>query len=154
MRKTPKIKIIIEKHKDGYVGYPIGQKGIVVGQGDTYVEALNDVRSAIRFHVETFEGNLSKGRIVEAQQFVLDILGNRFGKRVANELKQAVQSVQNVDDLSALYNKAIRCRTPGAFRQLLAQKTKAPRHASAVLAAKQVFRQLLAQPNAQSGKMS
>lgn len=48
------LKIIIEKHSDGYVAYPLGLKGIVVGQGDTYEEALADVRSAIRFHVETF----------------------------------------------------------------------------------------------------
>jgi predicted RNase H-like HicB family nuclease len=54
MRKRPTIKIIIEKHKDGYVAYPIGLKGVVVGQGDTYDEALKDIRSAIRFHIETF----------------------------------------------------------------------------------------------------
>jgi len=54
VRKKPNIKIIIEKHKDGYVAYPIGLKGAVVGQGDTYDEALTDVRSAIRFHIETF----------------------------------------------------------------------------------------------------
>ena len=48
------IKIIVEKHTDGYVAYPLGVKGIVVGQGDTYEEALADVRSAIRFHVESF----------------------------------------------------------------------------------------------------
>jgi predicted RNase H-like HicB family nuclease len=54
MRKHPRIKVIIERHKDGYVGYPIGMKGVVVGQGDSYEEALKDVRSAIRFHIETF----------------------------------------------------------------------------------------------------
>ncbi len=48
------LKIIVEKHPDGYVAYPLGLKGVVVGQGDTYEEALNDVRSAIRFHIETF----------------------------------------------------------------------------------------------------
>ena len=48
------IKIIVEKHTDGYVAYPLGVKGIVVGQGDTYEEALADVKSAIRFHVESF----------------------------------------------------------------------------------------------------
>lgn len=47
-------KIIIEKHPDGYVAYSLGLKGIVVGQGDTYEEALADVKSAIRFHIETF----------------------------------------------------------------------------------------------------
>ena len=48
------VKIIVEKHPDGYVAYPLGLKGIVVGQGDTYEEALSDVKSAIRFHIETF----------------------------------------------------------------------------------------------------
>ena len=47
-------KIIVEKHTDGYVAYPLGLKGIVVGQGDTYEEALSDVKSAIRFHIDTF----------------------------------------------------------------------------------------------------
>jgi predicted RNase H-like HicB family nuclease len=47
-------KIIVEKHQDGYVAYPLGLKGVVIGQGDTYEEALSDVKSAIRFHVETF----------------------------------------------------------------------------------------------------
>jgi predicted RNase H-like HicB family nuclease len=47
-------KIIVEKHLDGYVAYPLGLKGVVVGQGDTYEEALSDVKSAIRFHIETF----------------------------------------------------------------------------------------------------
>jgi len=48
------LKIIVEKHTDGYVAYPLGLRGVVVGQGDTYEEALSDVKSAIRFHIETF----------------------------------------------------------------------------------------------------
>jgi predicted RNase H-like HicB family nuclease len=49
-----KIKIIVEKHSDGYVVYPLGLKGVVVAEGDTYEEALADVKSAIQFHIETF----------------------------------------------------------------------------------------------------
>ena len=48
------IKVIVEKHPDGYVAYPLGVKGVVVGQGDSYQAALDDVRSAIAFHAETF----------------------------------------------------------------------------------------------------
>jgi predicted RNase H-like HicB family nuclease len=48
------VKIIIEKHPDGYVAYPLGVKGIVVGEGDTYEEALSDVKSAMQFHAEVF----------------------------------------------------------------------------------------------------
>ncbi len=51
--RTP-YKIVVEKHADGYVSYPLGLKGVVVGQGDTYDEAVADVKSAIRFHVATF----------------------------------------------------------------------------------------------------
>ncbi|MFB2837592.1 type II toxin-antitoxin system HicB family antitoxin [Floridanema evergladense] len=47
-------KIIVEKHPDGYVAYPLGIKGAVVGQGDTYEEALADVNSAIRCYIEIF----------------------------------------------------------------------------------------------------
>lgn len=48
------LKVIIEKHEDGYVAYPVGLKGVVVGQGDTYEQALADVKSAISFHLESF----------------------------------------------------------------------------------------------------
>ena len=48
------LKILIEKHSDGYVAYPLGLKGVVVGEGGSYEEALADVKSAILFHIETF----------------------------------------------------------------------------------------------------
>jgi predicted RNase H-like HicB family nuclease len=56
------IKIIIEKHRDGFVAYPLGLQGVVVGQGDTYEAALADVKSAIRFHIATF-GDKVLGRL-------------------------------------------------------------------------------------------
>jgi predicted RNase H-like HicB family nuclease len=48
------LKIVVEKHTDVYVAYPLGLKGVVIGQGDTYEAALGDVKSAIQFHLETF----------------------------------------------------------------------------------------------------
>ena len=45
------VNIVVERHSDGYVAYPLG---VVVGEGDTYDEALADVKSAIAFHIETF----------------------------------------------------------------------------------------------------
>lgn len=47
-------KIVVEKHPDTYVAYPLRMKGVVVGQGDSYEAALADVKSAIKFHFETF----------------------------------------------------------------------------------------------------
>lgn len=52
------VKIVVEKTPDGYVAYPLGLKGIVVGQGDTYEQAVADVKSAIRFHIETFGSDM------------------------------------------------------------------------------------------------
>ncbi len=46
--------IVVERHPEGYVAYPIGLKGAVVGEGDTLNEAIADVESAIKFHIETF----------------------------------------------------------------------------------------------------
>ncbi|MBI4186704.1 MAG: type II toxin-antitoxin system HicB family antitoxin [Chloroflexi bacterium] len=60
-------KIVLEKTPDGYVAYPLSLKGVVVGQGDTYEQALADVKSAIRFHIETF-GN----EMLELEPPVLD----------------------------------------------------------------------------------
>jgi predicted RNase H-like HicB family nuclease len=51
---TKQFKIIVERHPDTYVAYPLGTKGVVVGEGQTYEEALADVRSAISFHLESF----------------------------------------------------------------------------------------------------
>ena len=47
-------KVIIERHSDGYVAYPVGLNGAVVGDGDSIEAALANVESAIRFHLETF----------------------------------------------------------------------------------------------------
>ena len=53
-KQMQQFKVIVEKHPDGYIAYPLGLKGVVIGQGDTYDEALADVKSAIQFHIETF----------------------------------------------------------------------------------------------------
>ena len=55
------IQILVEKHSDGYVAYPLGLGGVVVGEGDSYDKALENVTSAIRFHVETFGLEVPKG---------------------------------------------------------------------------------------------
>ena len=47
-------KIVVKKPPDTYVAYPLGLKGVVVGQDDFYESALEDVKSAIKFHIETF----------------------------------------------------------------------------------------------------
>lgn len=64
---TKEFKVIVERHADGYVAYPIGLKGVVVGEGDTYDEALADVNSAIQFHIQTFGQE-----VLESDQPVLD----------------------------------------------------------------------------------
>lgn len=53
-RAVRRVRVIVERHVDGYVAYPLGMEGVVIGAGDTADEALADVESAIQFHVETF----------------------------------------------------------------------------------------------------
>ncbi len=65
-------KIIVEKHPDGYVAYPLGLKGIVVGEGDTYEEALSDVKSAMKFHIETFGQEVVEGEPPVLEAFVAE----------------------------------------------------------------------------------
>ena len=48
------VNIVVERHSDGYVAYPLGVTGVVIGEGDTYEEALADVKPAVAFHLETF----------------------------------------------------------------------------------------------------
>ena len=67
-------KIIVEKHIDGYVAYPLGLRGVVVGEGGTREEAVADATSAIEFHIETF------GReVVETDEHVLDVFVEEAG---------------------------------------------------------------------------
>jgi predicted RNase H-like HicB family nuclease len=67
------IKIIVEKQADGYVAYPLGLKGIVVGEGDTYEEALDDIKSALRFHIETFGPDLFDTDTQALEAFVAEV---------------------------------------------------------------------------------
>lgn len=66
------LKIIVEKHADGYVAYPLGIIGIVVGEGDTYEDALADVKSAIAFHVETFGPSVLENETPVLEAFVAE----------------------------------------------------------------------------------
>jgi predicted RNase H-like HicB family nuclease len=66
-------KVIVEKHPDGYVAYPVGLKGAVVGEGDTYEEALADVQSAIRFHIETFGEDVILGEAETLEAFFAEV---------------------------------------------------------------------------------
>ena len=65
-------RAIVEKHSDGYVAYPLGLKGVVVGQGDTYEEALADVKSAITFHIETFGSDVFDGDPPALEVFIAE----------------------------------------------------------------------------------
>lgn len=66
-------KIIVEKHSDGYVAYPLGLKGVVVAEGDTYEEALADVKSAIQFHIETFGKDVLNAETPVLEAFIAEM---------------------------------------------------------------------------------
>lgn len=68
------IKIIVEQHRDGFVAYPIGLKGVVVAQGDSYDEVLKEIKSAIDFHIETFGKEVFEGEDLATEVFVAETL--------------------------------------------------------------------------------
>jgi predicted RNase H-like HicB family nuclease len=69
---TKQFKVVVEKHPDGYVAYPLGLKGVVVGEGNTYEEALADVKSAIAFHIETFGIDVLEGEESVLEAFIAE----------------------------------------------------------------------------------
>ena len=66
------LKVIVERHSDGYVAYPLGCKGVIVGEGETYDEALSDVKSAIQFHVESFGAEMLNSDTPVLEAFVAE----------------------------------------------------------------------------------
>jgi predicted RNase H-like HicB family nuclease len=58
---TKRFKVIIQRTPEGYVAYPLGLKGVVVSDGDTFEEALESIRKAIVFHIETFGKDVLDG---------------------------------------------------------------------------------------------
>ncbi len=65
-------KIVVEKHPDTYVAYPVGSKGVVVGEGETYEAALADVRSAIAFHLQSFGADALESESPLLEAFVAE----------------------------------------------------------------------------------
>ena len=66
------IKVIVEKHLDGYVAYPLGMKGVVVAQGDSYEEVLSEIKSAIDFHIETFGKEVFEDQDAATEVFITE----------------------------------------------------------------------------------
>ena len=52
--ENKQITLVIEEHPDGWIAYPLGIQGVIVGEGDTRQEALEDAISSIQFHIESF----------------------------------------------------------------------------------------------------
>ncbi len=68
------IKIIVEKHSDGYIAYPLGIRGVVVGEGESYESALADVKSAIQFHIETFGADVLSDTPTVLEAFIAEAM--------------------------------------------------------------------------------
>ena len=49
--KSYRLSVIVEKDKDGYFAFALELQGCY-SQGDTYEETLENIRDAIRLHVE------------------------------------------------------------------------------------------------------
>jgi hypothetical protein len=52
--KNRVIKLIVERHPDTYIAYPLGIVGACVSQGDTYEEALAEVKVMLKELVDIY----------------------------------------------------------------------------------------------------
>lgn len=68
-----RIQLVVEQHPDGFVAYPLGLKGVVVGQGDTAAAAQADCESAMRFHVETFGPEVLETESPVLEAFIAEV---------------------------------------------------------------------------------
>lgn len=66
-------KVIVEQHPDGYIAYPLGFKGSIVGEGETAAEAVADVTSAIRFSLETFGRDALEDELPVLDAFMTEV---------------------------------------------------------------------------------
>ena len=69
------INIIIEKHQERYVAYPSGLSGVLLSEGNTYQEALEIIKSTIKFHLETFRKETFKDESI-IETFIDEITVN------------------------------------------------------------------------------
>ncbi len=60
-------RFIVEQHPDGFIAYPLGVNGVIVGQGKTREAALENARSSLEFYIEKFGAD-----VLEPQADVLD----------------------------------------------------------------------------------
>jgi predicted RNase H-like HicB family nuclease len=70
------VRFVVEQHPDGFIAYPLGVQGVVIGQGETRESALLDARSALEFHIGTFGTD-----VIEAQ---MDVLAASIEKTVVS----------------------------------------------------------------------
>ncbi len=66
--------VIVAEHPKSYVAYPLGPKGVVVCQGDSYEDAVARVKSAIHFHIETFGSEVWEDEPPMLEVFVAEIV--------------------------------------------------------------------------------
>ena len=49
-----RIAVVVERAEEGYVAYPLGMRAVVIGQGRTSGEAVEQLESALRHHIARF----------------------------------------------------------------------------------------------------
>lgn len=66
------VKVVVEQHPDGFIAYPLGMRGAVVGEGESAAAALAHVTSAIAAHVETFGADAFEDELPLLDAFLTD----------------------------------------------------------------------------------
>ena len=86
---------IVEQHPDGFIAYPLGVVGVVIGEGETSADALEDARSALSFHIETFGDDKLASSWLKSNTLLLGMSPNTWLKleRDADEIKRILNAI-------------------------------------------------------------
>jgi len=91
-----------------YIAYPLGFKGVVVGQGDTCEAVLADINSSIKFHIETFGEDVFE---IDSPQWGFLIMNVAVQAQLPENLVKQAESFVNegwAANLSDLMTEALR----------------------------------------------
>ena len=67
-----RVKIVITREEDGYVAYPLGLRGVIVAEGDSYEQVVREITSAIEFHIQTFGSEVLADAIEPQEAFIAE----------------------------------------------------------------------------------
>jgi hypothetical protein len=73
-----------------------------------------------------YEEIMREGREEAHRADIVNLLASRFGKKATAPIADMLEVVHGTDELTGLFQKAIRCRSIAGYRKFVARTLKSP----------------------------